>query len=287
MRALRLPGSSPRMRGKRRWPLDKLPQTTAHPRACGENTLSNMQTASFLGSSPRMRGKREAAARNSQGAGLIPAHAGKTPWPPPVRFLPQAHPRACGENEETNAGDRRTLGSSPRMRGKRWMSCDDPFTTGLIPAHAGKTWRVRKKFCHRAAHPRACGENGCCAILVKHLRGSSPRMRGKRAHEFHGRRALGLIPAHAGKTMARAVSVCPLWAHPRACGENLGKMFFQIAASGSSPRMRGKRLHLLLADREGRLIPAHAGKTLTSCIMLSIASAHPRACGENCGGKPW
>ena len=81
----------------------------------------------------------------------------------------------------------------------------------------------------------------------------------------------------------------------------MGRMVYQLAAAGSSPRVRGKRAgdgaqpHVrgLIPARAGktpleyqrfrwvRLIPARAGKTSASRTMRRRGAAHPRACGEN------
>ena len=91
-------GSSPRMRGKRdclrflslygglipahagktMMPLIALDRTGAHPRACGENTVTFGPSGSSPGSSPRMRGKPSLFIMRTMIDGLIPAHAGKT-----------------------------------------------------------------------------------------------------------------------------------------------------------------------------------------------------------------
>ena len=51
-------------------------------------------------------------------------------------------------------------------------------------------------------------------------------------------------------------------AHPRSRGENACIAVKCGGWFGSSPLTRGKRSELLQARRGGRLIPAHAGKTL-------------------------
>ena len=91
-------GSSPRMRGKQffrrksreiRWLIPahagktysrllRPKKNRAHPRACGENVISDAEKSTCPGSSPRMRGKPQQQARLRKTAGLIPAHAGKT-----------------------------------------------------------------------------------------------------------------------------------------------------------------------------------------------------------------
>ena len=152
-------GSSPRMRGKRcisgslssGWGLipahagKTLPRppirdrSGAHPRACGENRTLD-----------------EAPAAPTR---LIPAHAGKTrgcgAGPPGGG----AHPRACGENLTEQPSTWAARGSSPRMRGKLIAVRVFEGSSGLIPAHAGKTLCGVEAHLNRWAHPRACGEN--------------------------------------------------------------------------------------------------------------------------------
>ena len=51
--------------------------------------------------------------------------------------------------------------------------------------------------------------------------------------------------------------------------------------SGSSPLTRGKPIERPLDPRVGRLIPAHAGKTLLRSYPARTTAAHPRSRGEN------
>ena len=135
-------GSSPRVRGKptsaSRWAarLGLIPACAgktrtrgsspsprrAHPRVCGENRRRTPGLSRPLGSSPRVRGKPAAICEPPTAPGLIPACAGKTcgtrRTPPTWR----AHPRVCGENERGGASWRRRPGSSPRVRGKRFLT---------------------------------------------------------------------------------------------------------------------------------------------------------------------
>ena len=50
---------------------------------------------------------------------------------------------------------------------------------------------------------------------------------------------------------------------------------------GSSPLTRGKPHSEAEAGERVRLIPAHAGKTVTSSALADSAAAHPRSRGEN------
>ena len=76
---------------------------------------------------------------SSRRAGLIPACAGKTHMFDSVNKALEAHPRVCGENENSFAFLIYAGGSSPRVRGKLGEAFIPVLTKGLIPACAGKT----------------------------------------------------------------------------------------------------------------------------------------------------
>ena len=172
-------------------------------------------------------------------------------------------------------------GSSPRVRGKRDRRPTGRLEAGLIPARAGKTVCVPVVRDDVEAHPRACGENMTATTAMNHHRGSSPRVRGKLLRLLRAGRALGLIPARAGKTPAGGPAGGGAPAHPRACGENAVVRMVGDPMQGSSPRVRGKRVRGRRGRSVGGLIPARAGKTDVHCPVLSMCWAHPRACGEN------
>ena len=70
-------------------------------------------------------------------------------------------------------------------------------------------------------------------------------------------------------------------AHPRSRGENLMAIEGDIEPGGSSPLTRGKRERRRDPVTGARLIPAHAGKTVSSSRMYQKFAAHPRSRGEN------
>ena len=115
---------------------------------------------------------------------------------------------------------------------------------------------------------------------VQHI-GSSPRVRGKRERSMACRLMVGLIPARAGKTFCFIGHRERGWAHPRACGENVGAPPGRPGSKGSSPRVRGKLIIGAVTSLGPGLIPARAGKTLPATSRVSQSRAHPRACGEN------
>ena len=133
-------GSSPRVRGKlsvarsgcrlrglipacagKTWSILRLLAIgRAHPRVCGENSLAGIALKIVVGSSPRVRGKPVAIAFNPSVCRLIPAFAGKTARNAYRRRMTAAHPRVCGENAMLSRKQYEPLGSSPRVRGKRF-----------------------------------------------------------------------------------------------------------------------------------------------------------------------
>ena len=96
-----------------------------------------------------MRGKQGKTAKASDGARIIPAHAGQTPFGPRCSGRPPDHPRACGANRCVVTSTRRRIGSSPRMRGKRLQGIREQAQGRIIPAHAGQTVRFYAKTLER------------------------------------------------------------------------------------------------------------------------------------------
>ena len=175
----------------------------------------------------------------------------------------------------------RCRGSSPLTRGKRTRRPRPRVARGLIPAHAGKTLACSCNRRSSQAHPRSRGENLCGAPLWAVGLGSSPLTRGKLSGLLRGGFAVGLIPAHAGKTPTREPRTSEPEAHPRSRGENGEKWDTATPTGGSSPLTRGKLLKRREGQIEQRLIPAHAGKTPRIARKPSKRWAHPRSRGEN------
>ena len=140
-------------------------------------------------------------------------------------------------------------------------------TVGLIPAHAGKTYRFPRSGSRPRAHPRSRGENIAQSRSYPGHCGSSPLTRGKRERCQPLETTVRLIPAHAGKTVKVSVLAETKKAHPRSRGEN---------ATGLPEPGTGHRL-----------IPAHAGKTTVGTQANRAPRAHPRSRGENaCASAP-
>ncbi len=253
----------------------------AHPRMRGENFECRPGPARVTGSSPHARGKRSEAPVDRINRRLIPACAGKTTACSVDLDAPGAHPRMRGENcRLPNEGDGMS-GSSPHARGKLILIPGISEGIRLIPACAGKTNVSRSFSTSFGAHPRMRGENRIVTCSNTRPLGSSPHARGKRGLFDYQASRYRLIPACAGKTLAGTLSSAMNLAHPRMRGENICVPDRPHGASGSSPHARGKRDKRTIKNRQGRLIPACAGKTEFTFDCPTLPTAHPRMRGEN------
>mgnify|MGYP000999041523 CR=1 FL=1 len=257
----------------------------AHPRSRGENFRVARTGQVVDGSSPLTRGKLNEAAPSQHRAGLIPAHAGKTPSQDRQAAGRRAHPRSRGENPFGVGHRGGDMGSSPLTRGKRGASRAEDDFDGLIPAHAGKTRCVSASSTRARAHPRSRGENTSASATNTLTAGSSPLTRGKLSTGCGDGADRGLIPAHAGKTSSRNPRCGASRAHPRSRGENSSAVALSVVSVGSSPLTRGKLVTRAPAAFAAGLIPAHAGKTQFVGHLSHGVGAHPRSRGEN-GTRP-
>ena len=186
-----------------------------------------------------MRGTPTAVERVLPKPGIIPAYAGNTPERTVSLVASRDHPRVCGEH--TGRGDSRgvTQGSSPRMRGTPGTRYHVRHYAGIIPAYAGNTLQQTVADDLQADHPRVCGEHRWSSRRHSTHPGSSPRMRGTLFDERFRADGGGIIPAYAGNTYNYKKIRTRRRDHPRVCGEHHFPVRMPLAASGSSPRMRG------------------------------------------------
>ena len=137
------------------------------------------------------------------------------------------------------------------------------------------------------AHPRSRGENAGGFADGDLCGGSSPLTRGKQTVNTITAARARLIPAHAGKTPPTSCRHRETGAHPRSRGENRSTMTARRRKDGSSPLTRGKHLGGREMKRGVRLIPAHAGKTVSVAEVIRPIGAHPRSRGENFAHAAW
>ena len=106
--------------------------------------------------------------------------------------------------------------------------------------------------------------------------GSSPRARGTGSIAKPGRRKRRFIPARAGNRSPTPVIGARAAVHPRARGEQAGRIQAYGLADGSSPRARGTDRTPSSRHRVRRFIPARAGNSAPSSGPGPLGSSGAR-----------
>ena len=105
-------------------------------------------------------------------------------------------------------------------------------------------------------------------------------MRGKGFPANSEKRASGITPAYAGKSVFNTKSITNNWDHPRVCGEKRDADTATAFTGGSPPRMRGKACCLASRTELMGITPAYAGKSICKSSCDATDGDHPRVCGE-------
>ncbi len=122
--------------------------------------------AARSGSSPRVRGTGSGRQLAGQRRRFIPACAGNRTAGCRRGAYPAVHPRVCGEQGGQLGVDLGRGGSSPRVRGTVLQHATDEVKLRFIPACAGNSKPAATESEKRPVHPRVCGEQSCCRILI-------------------------------------------------------------------------------------------------------------------------
>ena len=257
------------------------PWSRAHPRLCGEHSLTPVSVMPLWGSSPPVRGARCGFAVVIIPRGLIPARAGNTRQLSLHVCIMRAHPRSRGEHHALLPTTSIDQGSSPLARGTRFAQTPDSRRAGLIPARAGNTEVLDVSGAVEGAHPRSRGEHSPFGFANVTCWGSSPLARGTPTRKFSRFCSPGLIPARAGNTRFDKRADFATWAHPRSRGEHCSLCGVCCGMRGSSPLARGTRFDGSQKVERRGLIPARAGNTSVARYRAAVSGAHPRSRGEH------
>ena len=130
-------------------------------------------------------------------------------------------------------------------------------------------------------HPRGCGAHAPSRCGRRAVWGSSPRVRGSRMPCPAISARQGIIPAGAGLTSSACGPCLPWRDHPRGCGAHATGDKSAEKMPGSSPRVRGSHLRLVVRVCLGGIIPAGAGLTRPETRARRRCRDHPRGCGAH------
>ncbi len=130
-------------------------------------------------------------------------------------------------------------------------------------------------------YPRWRGELFCALAFCWLSRGLSPLARGTLCRCQHCWRVIRFIPAGAGNTVPRIISLSSSTVYPRWRGEHSASLMPIIGLGGLSPLARGTRRQRIVRLPLHRFIPAGAGNTYRSNGRNTEFSVYPRWRGEH------
>ena len=130
-------------------------------------------------------------------------------------------------------------------------------------------------------YPRWRGELFCALAFCWLSRGLSPLARGTLCRCQHCWRVIRFIPAGAGNTVPRIISLSSSTVYPRWRGEHVGRESFDCPYIGLSPLARGTHQRYRLQLTGSRFIPAGAGNTRSGGFVLPATPVYPRWRGEH------
>jgi len=91
------------------------------------------------------------------------------------------------------------------------------------------------------------------------------------------------IPTPVGNTRRRDRDRQAVRVHPHACGEHHAGRCDKCICHGSSPRLWGTPLSIMVRPSFHRFIPTPVGNTRASRSPRKKTAVHPHACGEHSG----
>ena len=235
--------------------------------------------ADSVGSSPLARGLHGWNKDIDAKRGIIPARAGFTNSS--VRYTANTtdHPRSRGVYRPRVADYGFKVGSSPLARGLQPQEKFLELCAGIIPARAGFTFHLLEDDRVLPDHPRSRGVYQPEGIDLGGQHGSSPLARGLLRRRELLLQLLRIIPARAGFTCGRGLTLNQAWDHPRSRGVYRASLLPARAIVGSSPLARGLQAGETLKTLAGRIIPARAGFTFRLNTLHSKFRDHPRSRG--------
>ena len=182
----------------------------------------------------------------------------------------------CGGDSSRGIPVDAGVGRSPRVRGRptKWWPYYSPM--GTIPACAGETGPRSSVWNRMKDDPRVCGGDRPEERRLTRKEGRSPRVRGRLARSMDEPACSGTIPACAGETRFSMRSPAATADDPRVCGGDPKKKISRLECRGRSPRVRGRRVSLIVVDGWRGTIPACAGETLGTGRERR---GQPRLCG--------
>jgi len=142
-----------------------------------------------------------------------------------------------------SAQDFLNFGSPPRVWGRLYLAVSGRYKCRFTPTRVGTTDIQAPDLARMAVHPHACGDDALWIRINLAVRGSPPRVWGRRLkHRIVGAEQ-GFTPTRVGTTRKKRPYTKSKQVHPHACGDDLRRLRLGRLLIGSPPRVWG-RLYL-------------------------------------------
>ena len=185
----------------------------------------------------------------------------------------------CGGGSSAGVPFVRTLGRSPRVRGRHLAAVRLAIERRSIPACAGEA-AIRLIRRHRdRVDPRVCGGGGSPRPDGGPCLGRSPRVRGRLPIYELQSAANRSIPACAGEACCMTSRSVMSKVDPRVCGGGTSGSNRKKSEAGRSPRVRGRHDDMAAENDRLRSIPACAGEARRRLRSTRSRKVDPRVCG--------
>ena len=171
-------GSIPACAGEPPIELLKSGPLRVYPRVCGGTYYVRYVRCCRDGLSPRVRGNQHFRAGDDTGIGSIPACAGEPVTICVLSVSERVYPRVCGGTYRSTPASRPQRGLSPRVRGNHHPALSPGALPRSIPACAGEPSNSRTHASQFRVYPRVCGGTQRLHLIMTHIMGLSPRVRG-------------------------------------------------------------------------------------------------------------
>ena len=210
--------------GKSHGTAARLSSLPVHPRAYGEEIPVGLAVGDDAGSPPCVRGRGMQRSPSMSRTRFTPVRTGKSCRFASTSAPPSVHPRAYGEEAGCGCSSCRAGGSPPCVRGRGRGSMESGAGLRFTPVRTGKRNRMPHSPRCRPVHPRAYGEEHNASRRSTSDAGSPPCVRGRVIRVLLQPWLFRFTPVRTGKRQWPATTAGRRAVHPRAYGEETGKL---------------------------------------------------------------
>ena len=129
----------------------------------------------------------------------------------------------------------------------------------IIPTRVGTRSGVSLATLADKDHPHACGDKIECKTTPSIVIGSSPRVWGQAGNDTLEKTGNRIIPTRVGTRTTFSFGSATFKDHPHACGDKEKNIIEEMDEEGSSPRVWGQVLDMIMKRNNVRIIPTRVG----------------------------